>query len=157
MAEARDGQKIEGDEGNSLRCWMAREQAEAARGFWRHESSSLARKESIGGCMKWRSSSNGVRERQLLEAQIDHGEASAVSRTVTGVHYSPHRGVQGRELSPAAPSPPFPAIPTARQLTGLGPVHFLRRSSQKVRPIPAQRPQSGPAALPGGSSFGQVV
>ncbi|PKI46530.1 hypothetical protein CRG98_033087 [Punica granatum] len=76
------------------------------------------------------------------EAQIDHGEALAVSRTVTGVHSSPHRGVQGREPPPAASSPPFPATPIARRLTSLGPVHFLRRSSPNHS---AQRAQSGPA------------
>ncbi|PKI30821.1 hypothetical protein CRG98_048788, partial [Punica granatum] len=59
------------------------------------------------------------------EAQIDHGEASVVSKTVTGIHSGPHRGVQGREPPPAAASPPFPATPTARRLTGLDPVHSL--------------------------------
>ncbi|OWM88806.1 hypothetical protein CDL15_Pgr020760 [Punica granatum] len=72
-----------------------------------------------------------------------------VSRTVTGVHSGPHRGVQGREPPPTAPPPPppppFPATPTARRLTGLDPFLFLRRSSPEGRPILAQHPQSGPS------------
>ncbi|PKI76193.1 hypothetical protein CRG98_003420 [Punica granatum] len=66
------------------------------------------------------------------EAQIDHGEVSAVSRTITGVHSSPHCDVQGREPPPAASSPLFSAIPTARRLTGLGPFPLLHRSSPNL-------------------------
>ncbi|PKI75252.1 hypothetical protein CRG98_004292 [Punica granatum] len=76
------------------------------------------------------------------EALIDHGEASAVSRTVIDVHSGPHRGVQGRELPPAAPSPPFPAIPAARWLTGLGPFLFLCRPSPS--PFRPSTLRSGP-------------
>ncbi|PKI72159.1 hypothetical protein CRG98_007428 [Punica granatum] len=85
---------------------------------------------------------SGYREKYM--AQIDHGEASAVTRTVTDVHSDPHRGVQRREPQPAAPPPPFPITSIARRLTGLGPFLFLRRSSPEVRPIPAQHPQSSP-------------
>ncbi|PKI60096.1 hypothetical protein CRG98_019504 [Punica granatum] len=87
------------------------------------------------------------------EAQIDHGEASAVSRTVTGVHSSPYRGVQGREPPSAVSSPSFPAIPTARQLTGLDPFILLRRPS--ASPFGPTRPVR-PNALPSDFSFGRV-
>ncbi|PKI58026.1 hypothetical protein CRG98_021606 [Punica granatum] len=84
--------------------------------------------------------------RSIGSKGIDHGEASAVSRTVTGVHFGPHRGVQGREPPPAASSPSFPAIPTARRLTSLGPFLLLRRFG----PFRPNTLQSGPASLPGG-------
>ncbi|PKI57551.1 hypothetical protein CRG98_022022 [Punica granatum] len=87
------------------------------------------------------------------EAQIDHGEASTVSKTVTGVHSDPHRRVQRREPPPAASSPPFLAIPTDRRLTGLGPLLLLRRFGPNM----PNTLQSGPASLPGGFSFGWVI
>ncbi|OWM90160.1 hypothetical protein CDL15_Pgr006481 [Punica granatum] len=87
------------------------------------------------------------------EAQIDHGEASAVSRTVTGVHSSPHCGVQRREPPPAASSPPFPTIPIDRRLTGLGPFLLLRRFG----PNRPNTLQSGPASLSSGFSFGRAI
>ncbi|OWM77401.1 hypothetical protein CDL15_Pgr016798 [Punica granatum] len=55
-----------------------------------------------------------------------------MSRTITSVHSSPHRGIQGREPPPTASSPLFSAIPTARQLTGLGPFPLLHRSSPNL-------------------------
>ncbi|PKI78910.1 hypothetical protein CRG98_000683 [Punica granatum] len=86
------------------------------------------------------------------EAQIDHGEASAVSKTVTDVHSGPYCGVQRREPPLAASSPPFPAIPTDRRLTGLGPFLLLSRFG----PNRPNMLQSDPASLPSSFSFGRA-
>ncbi|PKI76187.1 hypothetical protein CRG98_003414 [Punica granatum] len=69
----------------------------------------------------------------LSEAQIDHGEVSAMSRTITSVHSSPHRGIQGREPPPAASSPLFSAIPTARPAQ-IYSAQRARRPNAPVRP-----------------------
>ncbi|PKI65206.1 hypothetical protein CRG98_014355 [Punica granatum] len=86
------------------------------------------------------------------EAQIDFGEASAVSRTVTGVHSGPHRVVRGREPPPAAPSPPLPPIPAALSVNGPRPNSFFAGPTRPVRS--AQRTQSGPALFRAVSSSG---
>ncbi|PKI78916.1 hypothetical protein CRG98_000689 [Punica granatum] len=75
-----------------------------------------------------------------------------MSKTVTGVHSGPHRGVQRREPPLAASSPPFPTIPTDHRLTGLGPFLLLRRFG----PNKPNTLQSDPASLPGGFSLGQA-
>ncbi|PKI18433.1 hypothetical protein CRG98_049293, partial [Punica granatum] len=68
------------------------------------------------------------------EAQIDFGETSAVSKTVTGVHFGPHRSVQGREPPPAAPSPPLLPIPVALSVNGPRPNSFFAGPTRPVRP-----------------------
>ncbi|PKI49432.1 hypothetical protein CRG98_030164 [Punica granatum] len=73
----------------------------------------------------------------------------APSRAVVAASRGENRHPQRRRRSSRQSRPP-------RQLTGLDPFLLLRRSSPEVRPITAQRPQSGPTALPGGFSFGRA-
>ncbi|OWM91489.1 hypothetical protein CDL15_Pgr017407 [Punica granatum] len=69
------------------------------------------------------------------EVQIGHRATQAVPRAISRVHSGPHRGVQGREPPPAAPSPPLPPDPDRPWLTGLGPVRFFAGPAQKLDPF----------------------
>ncbi|PKI57313.1 hypothetical protein CRG98_022312 [Punica granatum] len=84
---------------------------------------------------------------------IDHGETSTAPKAISCVHSGCCRGVQGREPSPPASSPPLPPIPAALRLTGLGPFPFLRRSS----PFRPNTLQSDPALFRAVFSFWWAV
>ncbi|PKI52184.1 hypothetical protein CRG98_027427 [Punica granatum] len=89
------------------------------------------------------------------EAQIDLGEASAVSRAISRALSCRHRGVQGRKPLPAAPSPPSSSDPDCISVNGPRPNSCFAGPAQKFGPF-GPTLQFGPASLPGGFSFGRA-
>ncbi|PKI79300.1 hypothetical protein CRG98_000314 [Punica granatum] len=90
------------------------------------------------------------------EAPIDNGEAQAVPRAISRVHFGPHRGVQGRKPPPAAPWPLLPPDPDRPWLTGLDPVCFFLQAQLGSSAHFGPTLQSGPALFRAVSPSGEL-